>query len=128
MKKKKDDLRIRSKILTPKDIKSFQEKIYNELKEEINITSPEVLVISSEHLSSRFNKAEEIKRLYGFLSSFAEEIEVIVYLRRQDSFYESLYSTAIKSGNIFEFSLPVDGKERHDFQYHSMLDHVGKIF
>ncbi len=53
---------------------------------------------------------------------------MIVYLRRQDSFYESLYSTAIKSGNTFEFSVSEDGSVRHDFRYNAMLVKWEKSF
>ena len=118
---KQDDLRIRSNILTQKDIKNFQDRIYKNLKDEIERASPEILLISSEHLSSRLNKDKEIHQLYQFLSSFSEQIEVLIYLRRQDSFFESLYSTAIKSGNTFEFSVPPIGSERDDFHYDTML-------
>lgn len=55
-------------------------------------------IISSEHTSARLNDIEELKRLNELLYGCFDEIEIIVYLRRQVDFAVSSYSTSIKTG------------------------------
>lgn len=55
------------------------------------------LLLSSEHLSSRLDD-EDVAALRALLAPFAETIEVVIYLRRQDELLLSLYSTYVKSG------------------------------
>jgi len=116
-----DDSRIHSKITTKESILNFEKELKQNLKEEIIAEKPDILIISSEHLSSRMNEQEEVDRLKDFLSEFSDDISVVLYLRRQDKFFESLYSTAIKKGNILDFSFPEKGHERQDFHYNKML-------
>ncbi len=116
-----DDSRIHSKVTTEENILDFRKDLGNKLKEEIQKENPEILIISSEHLSSRMNRQAEIDRLKLFLNEFSDDITVIVYLRRQDKFFESLYSTAIKKGHVMDFTFPVVGQERQDFHYNKML-------
>jgi len=123
-----DDSRVHAKLTTVEDILTFREKLRQDFKEEIALQNPDILVISSEHLSSRFNREEEIKRLKDFLNEFSHDVTVIVYLRRQDKFFESLYSTAIKKGNVMDFSFPPVGQERQDFHYHHMLTLWENVF
>ena len=55
------------------------------------------LLLSSEHLSSRLHD-EDVAALRALLAPFAETIDVVIYLRRQDELLLSLYSTYVKSG------------------------------
>lgn len=123
-----DDSRIHSKITTKEKILNFRDELRNDLREEIRAENPDILVISSEHLSSRMNREEEIKRLKDFLNQFSDDITVIVYLRRQDKFFESLYSTAIKKGHTIDFSFPAPGQGRQDFYYNKMLKLWENVF
>ncbi len=108
-----DDSRIHSKIITKESIVNFRDELSNDLSEEIHREKPDILIISSEYLSSRMDNPDELERLKAFLNQFSEDITVIVYLRRQDKFFESLYSTAIKKGHIMDFSFPyLEKKEK----------------
>jgi len=123
-----DDSRIHAKITTKEKILNFKEELRSDLSEEIQKEKPEILIISSEHLSSRMNREKEIKRLKYFLNQFSDDITVIVYLRRQDKFFESLYSTAIKKGNVIDFSFPDKGREGQNFHYNRMLKLWENVF
>lgn len=116
-----DDSRVHAKLTKKEDILTFREKLRQDIKEEIALQNPDALVISSEHLSSRMNKEEEVKRLKIFLNELSDDVTIIIYIRRQDKFFESLYSTAIKKGNVMDFSFPNKGQEREDFHYNRML-------
>ena len=123
-----DDSRIHSKITTKEAISAFRNDLKESLKNEIASENPDILIVSSEHLSSRMNKPEEIERLKLFLNEFSEDITIIVYLRRQDKFFESLYSTAIKKGHVLDFDFPIIGQEREDFHYNRMLKLWENVF
>ncbi len=78
------------------------------------------IIISAEHFSSRIKEKglAYLKAKLGQLSSILD-IKVIIYLRRQDKFMESSYSTIIKAGgNIgFDsfFETHIQLRERYDF-------------
>ncbi len=65
-----------------------------------------VVVYSSEHLQSTLVEPEEVERLADFLSSLYDEVEIVVYLRRQDRFALSAHNTALRAGltKPFDFS------------------------
>lgn len=63
-------------------------------------------IFCSEHCHSRLVTRGEVERLRDFLSPFFDEIEVSVYLRRQDRVALSLYSTQLKSGDTPRHILP----------------------
>ena len=81
-------------------VQAFADELKN-LPEHIH-----TVVISSEHMHSRLLRASEVQTLKNLLDQFFDEIEVVVYLRRQDQLATSLYSTALKCGHSFETILP----------------------
>ncbi len=120
---KKSDIRAKYGIPdSTEEIGKFRDKITSDLKREIGKYNPSHLIISNEHLTSRLHCKEELDRLFGFLLGFSDDIELIVYLRRQDSLLESLYSTAIISGNTYEFDTYFNNMQnRHDLYFYKLL-------
>ncbi len=125
---KVDDSRVYSGITTKGKILNLRENLLHKLEDEIKTTNPNIFVISSEHLSSRLTQQDEIERLCSFLKKLSNDITVIIYLRRQDKFFESLYSTAIKKGHVADFHFPNKGREREDFHYWHLLKKWEKSF
>ena len=79
-----------------------QDQFRAELQKKLELEFAEIdhadtLVISSEHLQSRLYLQKELLDLKAFLDPFVEQIEVIVYFRRQDELALSLLSTRLKS-------------------------------
>jgi hypothetical protein len=58
----------------------------------------DVVVVSSEHVSSRLNRPEEIKRLHAFCSGIFEQIEIVLYIRDPLSLSISAFSESLKAG------------------------------
>jgi hypothetical protein len=58
------------------------------------------LILSNEHLQSRLTCLREKKRLRSLLEPHCEDIEVYLYLRRQDLVATSLYGTRLLSGGM----------------------------
>lgn len=89
----------------PLSLNPFAKKIYgeqvnaknlkNSLIEEIEISGPDVVLLSSEQFS-QLNKEKilEFKKTYGFFVT-----SIIFYIRRQDTLIESLYKQYIKDHN-----------------------------
>lgn len=56
------------------------------------------VIISSEHFHSRLKTVREVQNLYDLLQPHFDEIQIIVYLRRQDQVSVSLYGTWCRVG------------------------------
>ncbi len=78
--------------------------------------------------SSRLIDEEEIQNLKTLLDNFFKNIEVIIYLRRQDKFLASTYSTAIRAGHTYEFSLPSQTSIETRYNYYNILNKFAKVF
>ena len=61
----------------------------------------DAVLISSEHLSSRLKRPEEIQRLHAFCSDIFGEIEIVLYLRDPLSASISTLSESLKAGGIW---------------------------
>jgi hypothetical protein len=65
------------------------------------------VIYSSEHMSSRIRSPEEATALRELLERCGLDPWVVIYIRRQDDYLESSYSTAVKTGETEPLSLPV---------------------
>jgi hypothetical protein len=77
------------------------------------------IIFSSEHFHSRLTTHEEVERLKSLLSPWFDEIEIIVYLRRQDKVAVSLFSTLCRNGGTREAIFKP--RISSDDQYHNYL-------
>lgn len=59
----------------------------------------DTLVISSELISSRLHVQSEVMRLISLLLRYVAQIEVVVFLRRQDRLAVSRFSSALRAGH-----------------------------
>lgn len=106
----------------------FDVALARDLKEEIEQAKPERLLFSNEHCSSRLHSVEEVQRLKTFLEQFGDEMMVLVYLRRQDEFLLSTYSTSVKSGSVKPFMIPRGRKLHARYDYRVLLELWGGVF
>jgi hypothetical protein len=91
-----EDLRSWAGIRSEAEHDAFRDRVLASLRRQVAQSRPSCLLLSSEHLSSRCGRAT-IERLRDFLAELADEVRVVVYLRRQDDALASLYSTYLKS-------------------------------
>ena len=73
-------------------------KTCTELKKELREARCSHVVMSNEHCSSRLRDPAQVEYLRTFLSEFFDRIRILVYIRRQDDFLVSTYSTMVKTG------------------------------
>lgn len=106
---------------------------WGKLRGIINDNPNKDVVISAEHFSSRL-RGSGIDYIKDFFSTYFSDykIRIVVYLRRQDQFMISAYSTHLKSGGKLQYSSFLEMALNRDyyFDYVSMLqnweDRFGK--
>ncbi len=69
------------------------------------------IILSSEQFSMYLRTEEAVGRLRDFVMKFADRCTVVVYLRRQDEHFASLYSQSLRLGYIDEPNLDDAPKE-----------------
>lgn len=113
------DVAIKSQNL-PSDVSSidsFRTKIEQKLITQASSTTAPNAIITSEDLSRLFN-ADEVERTMDLVKSIAEQIYVVVFVRRQDllavSRYYSLLLGGAKTKNIF----PIVSESGSFYNYH----------
>lgn len=115
---------------TPAGSEGDAGKLKADLENEITAHNPNLLLLSSEYFCLR----RDISRLQQFLAG--HELTVVVYLRRHDYWYASLYAQAVASiPGAFPWSPGfagyVDWLARHPDHFHSygaLLDHWRAAF
>ena len=78
-------------------------------------------IFCSEHCHSRLNTAPEVETLRALLAEFFDDVQISVYLRRQDQVALSLYSTRLKSGAVDRTILPPAGADSPYYNYDRFL-------
>lgn len=88
------------------------------------------VIFSSEHLANQVASMADAARLKALLDTWFDDYRILVYLRRQDEYEVSLYSTLLRAGQTGTAILPpADGArvlDRHDWI--GLLDRWGAAF
>jgi hypothetical protein len=108
------------------DVDSYTRQMLIELQKEAATSECHTLVLSNEHLSSRLQSEVSLENLKRCLSHFADVIDVVIYLRRQDEAVLSEYSTLVKTGHTKGFTLK--GSHMKKFDYAALLDRWSAVF
>lgn len=113
---------------TIEKVTRFKTKFPQRLEQELTLSNCEKVIFSSEHCSSRLTNEEDIERLKNLLDKFFDDIEIIIYLRRQDKFLASTYSTAIRAGSTEPFKIPSKETIEIRYNYYNILNKFAKVF
>lgn len=110
------------------DLDRFREDLRARLTDELRAANCETVILSNEHCTSRLVTDEEVQFLHDFLAPHFASMRLIVYLRRQDDYLLSTYSTTIKVGGTqpLEYPLPKLIKRRYD--HWELLSRWARIF
>lgn len=106
----------------------FADDLARDIQAEIDEAKPQRLLFSNEHCSSRLHTVEEVERLKTFLAKFGDDVTILVYLRRQDEFLLSTYSTSVKSGSVKPFAIPKDRKLKARYDFRAFLELWSGVF
>ena len=85
------------------------------------------LVLTSELLSTRLVKIEQINKLAELLQQLKQPIKVIIYLRRQDEYIASSYSTSILNGHTFDLDSYIE-KPNMNLNYYEFVNQWAQVF
>ena len=126
------DLSAHHSLQSPADIERMKTTLTQNIAAEIKKTNPKKITLSNEHCSSRLVDSGAIGVLKDFLSSISPNIQIVLYLRRQDEFFLSSYATAIKSGKTTQLELPtnLDNVEwvQSRYRYRPLIDRWIDVF
>jgi len=110
------------------DCQRFRDTIREKLRLELSEQSYHTVIMSGEHCSSRLRTDEEVRRLHDFLCPFFENVCIVVYLRRQDDFLLSTYSTDIKNGSSRPLSPPDKETIKFRYDYWELISRWSRVF
>jgi len=84
--------------------------------------------MSNEHCSSHLLVDEEVAWLKDALAPMFDRIRVVVYLRRQDDYLLSSYSTAVKSGATHTLAIPRERALHIHYDHWDLLSRWARVF
>ena len=123
-----DELKVAAGIRTPEDAIAARAGFFEELAGEAAVSGCDTMLLSNEHCSSRLWDTKDLQRLKNLISPLAEAITIIVYLRRQDEAFLSMYSTAVKSGSTAAPTLPYESIISARFDYEKLMARWAAVF
>jgi len=97
---KTDNQRKRALARTGYSLDKFRSSLSNQFEIEANERQEPYLLLSNEHLQSRLTNKKEKRRLKKLVSRVAKQIDIFLYIRRQDLVAVSLFGTRLLSGSI----------------------------
>ncbi|HVU19371.1 MAG TPA: hypothetical protein VHE09_01480 [Rhizomicrobium sp.] len=110
------------------DVEAYRAKLIEGLKEEYRGGAFKTVIMSNEHCSSRLLREEEVHWLKDILAPHFEKIRIVVYLRRQDDYLLSIYSTAVKSGSVRPLEVPPLRSAAVRYDYWPFLSRWARVF
>ncbi len=116
---KRDAIRTGFGAAEPADVPALRERMRRAAAAEL--AGGGTTLFCSEHCHSRLTSPAELATLRGLLAAFFDDVQVSVYLRRQDAVALSLYSTRLKSGSVDRDILPRTAPTDPYFNYDRSL-------
>ena len=115
------------------DLEKFRDKITKNFHKEVKNSNIKKLIISNEHCHSRLTNTDSLIKLKSLINIITDDIEIIVYIRRQDRLSVSSYSTALRAGYIGDKpNLPSINKKGNYqssfYDYKSMIERFQNVF
>ena len=119
-------------VVPQNKFETFVEKTKKDLTDEIAASNCDTLLLSDEHISAHLVNTTSMKNYRALCDEFGVVSKVVIYLRRQDQFRLSLFSEAVKAGNIRAFDIDNPLAEFKQFpprfDYLAILDRLSDVF
>ena len=96
-------------LLRPDDVDTYRASRRRALAREVR-GAEGTLLLSCEQLSTLPRNEHDVGRLVSWLGDLVDDVGIVVYLRRQDSFLVSLYSQSLKLGGTASLSVPSEAE------------------
>jgi hypothetical protein len=125
---KRGPLRKSLGIKNQADVLAFRAEMLTELAAELSERPYKTAFMSGEHCSSRLLDDAEVQWLKDELGKFFDKMHIIVYIRRQDDYLLSTYSTSVKSGSTHPLRIPPDRTIEQRYDHWDMLQRWARVF
>jgi hypothetical protein len=102
-----------------------------EFADEIRGAPPGIkqVIVSTEFIYILLRQPSEVQRLHDLLAPLFDTIKVVIYLRRQDAHFTSLYTQLLRSGEVVApDQLKMRPRPLHELDYQKMLDRWVAVF
>lgn len=109
------------------DYHAYTAALTYRLHEEIAAARVSHLLISNEHCHGRLDNLESVRRILEIVDQPIEQVEVIVYLRRQDRMAISMHSTRLRDGGTGEILPTLDPLPAY-FDFHRLMSNYAEVF
>ncbi len=109
-----------------RQIKKIQLDLKEDLEKELSAGRYDRAVMSSEFCASRLVTDAAVQNLHDFLFQIFSDVKVVVYIRRQDEFLLSIYSTGVKTGRTTPLGIPRNSGGR--FDHWELLARWARVF
>jgi hypothetical protein len=116
------------KVLDPIEVRQFRARLRADMDAELKDARYPKTIMSGEHCSSRLLDDREVERLKGMLTPYFDRIRIIVYIRRQDDFLLSTYSTTIKVGGTRQLGIPAARRMENRYDHWELLSRWARVF
>jgi hypothetical protein len=128
-----DNQRKRALARAGLNLNDFRKKLEAEFRDEASCESGRNLVLSNEHLQSRLTTISEKVRLKNLILKVCGNIDVYLYVRRQDLVATSVFGTRLLSGGLTTlgeiFPKIVEGEELpYFYNYKRIYDEYVDVF
>lgn len=107
----------------------YIQRLRAQLRSEIAQSGVDQVLLSNEHCHSRLRDPAAIARILSLFDTQPQEVEIFVYLRRQDRLAVSLHSTRLKGGgNDAVFPRTDAGPLPYYFDFEKLLNNYAQVF
>ena len=110
------------------DLDRFRSDLNTRLTDELRTANCGTVILSNEHCTSRLVTAEEVQFLHDFLAPHFTSMRLFVYLRRQDDYLLSTYSTTVKVGGVQPLEYPPPKLIKRRYDHWELLSRWASIF
>lgn len=118
------DIRSIAGIEGPAHLEQWRQELQRAFHAEVHGGGCNSVLISNEHCDLMFERAE-VERIKALLDPVVDEVTVFFYVRRQDEFLTSMYSTMIKGGRTQSLKVPLDIKR---YDYYRLASLYAEVF
>ena len=127
---RRDDATLRLGIGRDDDLLAHQQRVIDELTQEIDVHNSALVLFSSEHLQSRLRNRDDISRLRKVLTEIGLVPEqIIVYLRDPVAICRSLYASSVATGSTSaEPPPPTNAYFAHICDHRRTLERWSSVF
>jgi hypothetical protein len=125
---KRNERRAGFGVRSAAELKAFRARFEEALAAEVRKHPDRTFIFSEEDCHADLSSPAEVQRLHDLLAAHFEEVRIVVYLRRQDRFAVSNYTTSLMFAATHETIIPEEGESEPALDYFTALGRWADAF